>query len=261
MKRKDNTVTAGEKIPLGIIDRHYFLLRKLHSLTGLLPIGVFLCEHLLINGQILIGNEHFIHDVLFIRSLPAVYAMEFFGIWLPIAFHATLGCIYIFTNSKMNVIAYPYLSNWRYTLQRITGILALIFIVLHLITVQWGIPIGSWYTPFAKNVPENMVPSVAYALQFAWWTEVLYFVGIVSAVFHFANGLWSMALTWGLTISVAAQKRWAVICILIGLGLGAAGIGAGVKFSMIELGDYTPASPHTANMTPHDQIENNITPK
>lgn len=233
-------VTVISQTSIGIGGRYHFLLRRLHSLTGLVPIGVFLCEHLFTNSQILMGNEHFVHDVQFIRGLPAIYFMELFGIWLPLAFHGVLGCLYVFVGAKSNMTSYPYMSNVRYLLQRVTGIIALLFIALHLVTVQWGIAIGSWYTPFAKEVPEDMVVSMAYAIQFSWWTEAMYFIGVVCAVYHFANGLWTMAITWGLTVTVGAQKRWAVVCLLVGLGLGAAGIGAGVKFSMIEVGDYRP---------------------
>ncbi|HLP84042.1 MAG TPA: hypothetical protein VK157_06805, partial [Phycisphaerales bacterium] len=48
--------------------------------------------------------------------------------------------------------------------------------------------------------------------------SLLYFSGITLLVFHFANGLWTAAITWGLTISRKAQQRWGVAC----AGLGAA---------------------------------------
>ena len=34
-------VTPGNLSPCGAIDKHHFLLRRLHSLTGIVPIGVF----------------------------------------------------------------------------------------------------------------------------------------------------------------------------------------------------------------------------
>src|SRR5262249_11977686 len=44
-----------------------------------------------------------------------------------------------------------------------------------------------------------------------------YLIGVSLLVFHFANGLWTWAITWGLTLSKAAQKRWGYAC----AGLGA----------------------------------------
>ena len=49
------------------------------------------------------------------------------------------------------------------------------------------------------------------------FVSLFYFLGVSSAVFHFANGLWTAAITWGLTISTAAQRRWGFVC----AGLGA----------------------------------------
>jgi succinate dehydrogenase / fumarate reductase cytochrome b subunit len=46
-----------------------------------------------------------------------------------------------------------------------------------------------------------------------------YLLGVLSAVFHFANGLWTAAISWGLTVTVSAQRRWGHVCLGVGLGL------------------------------------------
>ena len=43
-------------------------------------------------------------------------------------------------------------------------------------------------------------------------------IGVVSSVFHLANGVWTAGITWGLWITPAAQKR----ADYIALGLGVA---------------------------------------
>ncbi|NLW24067.1 MAG: succinate dehydrogenase, partial [Clostridia bacterium] len=35
---------------MNFFEKHYFLLRKLHVITGVLPVGVFLLVHLTINS-------------------------------------------------------------------------------------------------------------------------------------------------------------------------------------------------------------------
>ena len=214
-----------------VLERHHFLLRRLHSASGIVPIGVFLCEHLFTNVQILRGAEHFDSDVHFIHSLPALRLIEIFGIWLPIAFHAALGVVYTFTG-RPNTPSYPYQGNVRYTLQRVTGMLALVFIFVHLWTVQWGLSLGSWHTPFD---PEHPATSAAAALQFAWWVAPLYTIGMLSCVYHFANGLWTAAITWGLTISTDAQRRWGYVCLVIGIALALMGLGSINGFRRLEL--------------------------
>jgi succinate dehydrogenase / fumarate reductase, cytochrome b subunit len=48
----------------------------------------------------------------------------------------------------------------------------------------------------------------------AWWAIVwfVYPIGILASCYHLANGLWTAAITWGLTISQGAQKRWGYVC-------------------------------------------------
>ncbi len=33
-----------------------------------------------------------------------------------------------------------------------------------------------------------------------------YIVGVLSTIFHFSNGLWSFAVTWGITVSPRSQR-------------------------------------------------------
>mgnify|MGYP001953741614 CR=1 FL=1 len=143
------TATSGG----GPLAKHHFLLRRLHSLSGILPVGVFVIMHLLTNSQMIWGQatgEHggsvFQHEVDFIHSLPALEIIEI-TLWLSIGFHAVLGLYYTFTG-KQNVKHYAYKDNWRYTLQRITGMIAIFFIFLHIATLRWRWDMFGWFTPF-----------------------------------------------------------------------------------------------------------------
>jgi succinate dehydrogenase / fumarate reductase, cytochrome b subunit len=69
-----------------------FLLRRLHSLSGIVPVGAFLFEHVLIsNATAISGPDAYARQVSFSGNLPLVFFLELFGIWLPIAFHALYG--------------------------------------------------------------------------------------------------------------------------------------------------------------------------
>jgi succinate dehydrogenase / fumarate reductase cytochrome b subunit len=55
-------------------------------------------------------------------------------------------------------------------------------------------------------------------IHFGFWNGAVvlfYLLGIWSAVFHLANGLWTSAIAWGLTVSRTAQKRWGHVCLTI----------------------------------------------
>jgi len=216
---------AAQASPL---TRYHFLLRRLHSLSGILPVGLFVIMHLFTNAQMIWGQKDgssgesiFQHEVDFIHSMPALLFIEI-ALWSSIGFHAVLGFWYTFTG-KHNVKHYKYKDNWRYTLQRITGILALIFIFLHIATLRWRWDIFGWYTPFwahggvvdgaviGKDVPMS-IPFTAYALQ-SWDVIFLYFIGVMSVVYHWANGLWTAAISWGITTSEAAMRRWGYACL------------------------------------------------
>ena len=239
--------------PASPLTRYHFLLRRLHSLSGILPVGLFVIMHLFTNAQLLWGQEegpaghsHFQHEVDFIHSMPALLFIEI-ALWGSIGFHAVLGFYYTFSG-KHNVKSYKYKGNYRYLLQRITGILALIFIFLHIATLRWRWDIFGWFTPFwahggvvdgemiGEDVPMS-IPYTAYALQISWIVVAFYFVGVMSVVYHWANGLWTAAISWGITTSEAAMKRWGFACFGLFVALTVfflAAMGGALKYDLYE---------------------------
>ena len=49
--------------------------------------------------------------------------------------------------------------------------------------------------------------------------SIFYLLGVSLLVFHFANGVWTAAITWGLTVSEHAQKKWGYVCAALGAGM------------------------------------------
>ncbi|MDQ7012579.1 MAG: hypothetical protein Q9O74_01630 [Planctomycetota bacterium] len=237
----------------GFLERHHFLLRRLHSLTGVMPIGVFLLAHLTTNASIVWGrfNAHdgregaaagvatFQHEVNFIHSLPALLLIEIFGLWLPIAFHSVLGVIYA-TKGRPNNANYAYQSNRRYTLQRISGYVGVLFIFYHVATLRWGwtflIPGGTeWSGEYAASTMAAVLRGGMDGFTLGGLlVSAFYMAGVSLLVFHLANGLWTAAITWGLTVSEAAQKRWGQVCAVIGVGLMLAAWSAVIGFATLD---------------------------
>jgi len=224
----------------GFLDRHYFLFRRLHSLTGIVPIGVFLISHLTTNSSVVWGllngraAEHgadagplgrgvatFQEEVTWINELPFLLLIEV-TLWVSIGFHAALGVYYARTG-RSNTARYAYQDNWRYTLQRLSGYIAIFYIFYHVATLRWG---WTWLVPGgAKWSHEYASSTLAMALRGSedaftvggMIVVAFYFLGVTASVFHFANGLWTAAITWGLTISAQAQRRWGQICAALGV--------------------------------------------
>ena len=98
-----------------VSDRTYFVLKRLHSLTGVVPIGLFLLEHFFTNSRALQGEGAFNQAAKELAQIPYVALVEALGIWLPILFHAVLGVI-IATTGQVNVGRHGYARNWQYLL-------------------------------------------------------------------------------------------------------------------------------------------------
>lgn len=242
-----------------------FLLRRLHSLTGLLPIGGFVVMHLTTNASVVWGElgkggvETYQHEVNFIHSMPLLLLIEIFGLWLPIAFHSILGFYYAFTGSS-NVKHYGYGANWRYSLQRFSGYFGFIFIFYHVATLRWG---WTWL-PFSSGFDAHMAASTtAQAIRggmdpstlAGFLIGALYLVGVLALVYHLANGLWTFAITWGITVSEGAQRRWGFACTGFGLAMAAVGSMAFVGFVTLDI----EAAQHTESQM-HAEVVNADTP-
>ena len=218
-------------------ERHHFFLRRLHSLTGIVPVGAFLCVHLTINSTILRGPDAFqtaVEGIHLLDRVGMLKAVEVAFIFVPILFHAVLG-VQIWLGGQMNVAKHPYWGNVRYTLQRITGLIAFGFILYHLWHVHWlGKPLGG-----GGFDPHLAAATAAEALR-PWYLRCVYGIGVLAAVFHFANGLWTFLITWGITIGPAAQRRSGWACGALGVLLALAGLGSLREFGSLESSSPSP---------------------
>jgi succinate dehydrogenase / fumarate reductase cytochrome b subunit len=198
------------------IENPHFLLRRLHSLFGLLPVGAFLIFHLWENSQSRLGMEHYNVEVFgALQSMNYLPLLEIFAIALPLLFHAGYGLV-ILRGGRSELGRYRYLHNRLYWLQRISGVGVLLFLLLH---VGWTRILGMFDPSVHENLFGHMQGLLSHPLGFT-----IYLIGMLLAVFHLCNGLWTMAIAWGLTTSVHAQQLSFWFCsglasILTALGL------------------------------------------
>ena len=132
MEAAKPTVPAGAP-ELGFLGRHQFLIYRLFSLAGLIPIGAYVVMHLAVNSTVLAGAAMYQNQVDKIHALgdTSVVILEWTFIFIPIIFHALVG-LWIISGGLPNTAAYPYGPNIRYTLQRATAIVVAMFIVFHI---------------------------------------------------------------------------------------------------------------------------------
>ena len=210
--------------------RNDFLIRRLHSLSGLVPVGAFMCVHLLVNASVLESPAVFQKNVYQIHSLGSLLpVVEWAFIFLPILFHAIVGVV-IVAGGIPNTGNYPYSANTRYTLQRITGMIAFVFIAIHVFHMHGWFHADVWLENVVhplgggKFRPYNAASTAGLALQSTVMVAV-YLVGILACVYHLANGIWTMGITWGVWVSPHAQARASKVCAVFGLLLAVVGIG------------------------------------
>jgi succinate dehydrogenase / fumarate reductase, cytochrome b subunit len=193
-----------------------FVLRRLHSLTGIIPVGAFLFEHILIsNSTAISGPDAYARQVSFLGNLPLVFFLELIGIWLPIAFHALYG-FYIWYRGESNAVSYPWTGNWMYTMQRWTGGIAFIYIVWHTYTMRFS----------GTDLHENAAASFGKVAAEVHnpWLMAFYVIGLIAASWHFAYGIWLFCAKWGIVIGDKARERLLSLCLAFFVVLMVVGI-------------------------------------
>ncbi len=103
-----------------VFGRHEFLIRRLHSLTGLVPIGGYLAFHLATNAAILDGIPAYQHRADQIHRLgpTTILFLEWMLIFLPILFHGIVGMLIV---SRGKAQRQPVSLQWQYPLHAPAG--------------------------------------------------------------------------------------------------------------------------------------------
>jgi len=229
--------------PLRAGQGYSFVLRRLHSLTGIVPIGAFLIEHFISNSESMNGVQAYNEQVKFLTSLPFVHVLEWVFIFIPLIYHGLYG-LWIWYRGDSNVGDYPWTGNWLYTSQRWTGIIALIYIAYHVIDMRFmGVHLmGGGYD---------------YAFSKVWYTFKepfrisFYVVGIIAASWHFSYGLWLFAAKWGFTVGEQARRKFGYVCLILAIALVAIGLYSIAGFVQVPMDQVPPLPPESSFLSGH----------
>ena len=202
-------------LPSALLDKNHrrFVLRRLNSLLGVVPLGVFLVLHLFTNARAVLGEASYTAAVSSFQGTPYVLAFEIAFVLFPLSVHALYGVLLTF-EGKTNVDRYPGNRNWMYTAQRVTGILAFAFIVWHVVQL-WVPKIAGKIGPdqfYGVLIEKLSTPTYGVPL-----VALLYLFGTAATVFHFANGVWGFLASWGITPTRRSQRLSGAICGVLGV--------------------------------------------
>jgi succinate dehydrogenase / fumarate reductase cytochrome b subunit len=181
------------------------MLRRVHSASGVVPLGIFLCEHLWTSARVLGGAAPFERSVAALQGIPLLPVVEVVSILLPLAFHALYGIV-LFRQSHPSEEHYSHTRTPLYWLQRVTGAIVLVFVVVHLWEFRGhgllhGMPPGRLF--------DTMVEHLSTTRWGVPWIALGYVLGLAATTFHFGIGLWGFTITWGLARSRQTQVKWA----------------------------------------------------
>lgn len=204
-----------------------FLLRKLHQITGIVPLGMFFFVHMFTNSKAMNGEASFNKAVKEIHDIPFLLLIEIFGIFLPLLFHSVYGVI-ISSEAKPNPLSYGHGRNWFYIFQRATGIFLFVFILFHILNLRFGMIPGLNLTPIAGNA-DKAYAIIAAEFQITW-VLILYILGILATAWHLAYGFFLFAVDWGIVIGEKAQKMTLTACMGLALILSFVGVNAAFSF-------------------------------
>ncbi len=204
-----------------------FVLRKLHQLSGIVPLGLFVLEHFYTNSKAINGAGAFNEAVKDLQAIPYILLVEIGGIFIPLIYHAVYGLV-ITMEARPNNLNYPYPRNWFYLIQRTTGVILFFFIAFHVLNFRFGL-IPGLNSVSVAHAPEQAFEIVAREFRMVP-IFLLYMVGITATVWHLANGIWLFLVDWGITVGERAQRLTGYACIGFGILLLLVGINAAVAF-------------------------------
>lgn len=193
-----------------------FFWRKLHSLTGIIPIGAYLADHLWSNSYALVSIAKYNEKSQELQTVPWRIVLEAGIIWLPILYHGVYG-VYVWWKGQSNVSQYPWVGNWMYAVQRWTGLIAFAFIGWHVYTERFLTHGKSTFT------------DVQTALANPWYLA-FYLVGVVSCCVHLGNGVWNFLCKWGLAATARAQRAAGFLGAFVAAALSLAGVAILLSF-------------------------------
>jgi succinate dehydrogenase / fumarate reductase, cytochrome b subunit len=206
-----------------MIGRESYFWHKLHSLTGMIPTGFYLVQHLTLNSFALGGPEKFNGVIQFFEGMPKhfLYFLKFGVIWPALIFHAVYG-LFIIARSEGNYskASMKFRENKYYTLQRWSGIFAFVFLAYHLATTSvLGMVKGAESTIYYENWADKL------AAPFGLHLVLLFYVlGVLASSYHFAYGVWNFSIRWGIAISDSAQQKVAKLSQGLFVAVSAIGI-------------------------------------
>jgi succinate dehydrogenase / fumarate reductase cytochrome b subunit len=180
--------------------------RRVHSLVGLFPLGLFLPFHLWVNWTALSGREAWVDRGFTIG--PAIQGLIGLVFGLCLIAH-----LWLWPRGEDPRPQALLGSLALRAIQRMTGVAFLLFLGYHI------------YQVIPASLNRDLFAAGAYGIL---WDDLgepltlgIYVAGISALYFHFSHGLCRAAVTWGMVSSPSSAKALHYVAGLVGFALWA----------------------------------------
>ncbi|MCC7435678.1 MAG: hypothetical protein IT363_13410 [Methanoregulaceae archaeon] len=211
------------------LGRESFFWHKVHSLTGIVPVGFYMVQHLTLNSFSLGGAEAYdrVGDAFYSLPFHVLLALEVLMVWIPLAFHLVYG-MFITSRAQPNNMGTPYkwAHNKMYFMQRATGVFLMVFLIFHFVTTTLQVKLKGTHEVV------NYEGMQAQFMSFGYLILIFYVFGVLASSYHLAFGVWNFCIRWGITVSNEAQariQRFAVVLFVLLTMLGWAALAGFMK--------------------------------
>ncbi len=178
-------------------DSSSFIRSRLGSLLAVMPLGVWTVVHLWNNLAAFRGAEAW-EDSVTHYGHPLAHFATMIVVLLPLVLHTIWGLTRM-TSARPNNVKYPFFGNLKYALQRLSALGVLAFLGAHVFKAMIE-------PRFLQGHPEafaNISAEMAHHMP----TLAVYLLGTLGVAYHFANGIFSFCMGWGIAVSRRALNK------------------------------------------------------
>lgn len=180
-------------------------LLRLCSITGLLVSG-FLVVHVVVNAAAMQGAARFDDLTRRLQRTPALPLVEALLVLVPLVVHAGTAVLLWVRHGRVG--AAPTTTDEPLRLRRITGVITLGFLAVHLYTLRLQVALGRMApSDFFPTLCDTLSETVGAGIPV---TAAIYLVGVSAASYHLASGIRHSFDTWGIARSTRGRRiAWA----------------------------------------------------
>ena len=186
--------------PIAREPRASFLRSKLASILAVVPLGVWTVGHVWNNLAAYSGAAAWEQSVTTYPH-PIAQLVTVVLVFAPLLMHTFWGLGRLLV-TRPNNVRYGYYTNLKYLLQRASAVGVLLFLGAHV----W---LALLKPRLVEGRPEPFV-EIAHEMRHHGPTLVVYVLGTLGVAYHLANGLATVAFSFGMVKTQRAQKRFEI---------------------------------------------------